>query len=121
MLLDLDVVWVTASRSAPLPGYVCVVAKRHVVEPFHLEASEGHVFWDMLMNVARGVEACTGAAKMKYEIHGNTVPHLHVHLFPRYPGDPFEGRPIDTAAAQPFVRTDEDLTRLRLAISAGVG
>ena len=29
------------------------------------------------------------------EIHGNTIPHLHTHIFPRYPGDPFEGKPID--------------------------
>lgn len=33
--------------------------------------------------------------KINYEIHGNTLPHLHVHVFPRYAGDPFEGRPID--------------------------
>jgi diadenosine tetraphosphate (Ap4A) HIT family hydrolase len=26
----------------------------------------------------------------------NTLPHLHVHLFPRYKGDPFEEGPIDT-------------------------
>ncbi|MGB6535125.1 MAG: hypothetical protein WBF58_04100 [Xanthobacteraceae bacterium] len=32
---------------------------------------------------------------MNYEIHGNTIPHLHLHIFPRYRGDPFEGRPID--------------------------
>ena len=32
---------------------------------------------------------------MNDEIHGNTVPHLHMHVFPRYPGDPFEGAPID--------------------------
>lgn len=121
VLLDLDVAWVTAPRSAPLPGYVCVVAKRHVVEPFELERSEGHAFWDTLMNVARGLQAGTGAAKMNYEIHGNTIPHLHVHLFPRYPNDPFEGRPIDPTAAEPFSRTDDDLARLRRAIRAVVG
>jgi len=26
----------------------------------------------------------------------NTLPHLHVHLLPRYKGDPFEEGPIDT-------------------------
>jgi diadenosine tetraphosphate (Ap4A) HIT family hydrolase len=33
--------------------------------------------------------------KINYEIHGNTVPHLHVHIFPRHEGDPFVGGPID--------------------------
>lgn len=33
-------------------------------------------------------------AKLNYEIHGNTIPHLHVNLYPRYRGDPFEGTPV---------------------------
>ncbi|HEX2081415.1 MAG TPA: hypothetical protein VHG08_27175 [Longimicrobium sp.] len=32
---------------------------------------------------------------MNDEVHGNTTPHLHMHFFPRYPGDPFEGTPIN--------------------------
>ena len=37
--------------------------------------------------------------KMNYEVHGNTAPHLHVHFFPRYRGDQFEGGPINPRAA----------------------
>ena len=33
-------IWATAEREAPLPGYVCVVAKSHVVEPFELTADQ---------------------------------------------------------------------------------
>ncbi|HSP47461.1 MAG TPA: hypothetical protein VLN47_05225, partial [Clostridiaceae bacterium] len=29
------------------------------------------------------------------EVHGNTIPHLHVHLYPRFCDDPFPGQPID--------------------------
>ena len=32
---------------------------------------------------------------MNYEIHGNTLPHLHIHLYPRQVDDAFVGRPID--------------------------
>jgi len=42
------------------------------------------------------LQETTGAVKLNYEIHGNEIPHLHVHLFPRYRGDPFEGGPIDS-------------------------
>ena len=54
---------------------------------------------------------------MNYEIHGNSIPHLHLHLYPRFSGDPFEGRPIamDTPA---FTRTEEDLRRMADAIVA---
>lgn len=52
---------------------------------------------------------------MNYEIHGNTVPHLHLHLFPRFDGDPFVGRPIDAREPQ-FSRAGEDLARMRQAL-----
>ena len=37
------------------------------------------------------------AKRVRYVGQGNnTLPHLHVHLFPRYRGDPFEEGPINT-------------------------
>src|ERR1700674_3947591 len=36
VVADLGVAWVTAGTNAPLPGYACVVAKRHVVEPYEM-------------------------------------------------------------------------------------
>lgn len=115
-MLDLGSAWLTAPPAAALPGYVCLVAKRHVVEPFELNLSEGHAVWDALMAVARGVSEATAPVKLNYEIHGNTVPHLHVHIYPRFPGDPFEGRPIDPSGSAPFQRSDEELDRMRLAV-----
>lgn len=37
----------------------------------------------------------THAVKINYEIHGNTIPHLHVHPYPRFCDDPFPGQPVD--------------------------
>jgi len=45
--------------------------------------------------VSKALHEVTGAIKLNYEIHGNTIPHLHMHLFPRYVGDAFEGQPIN--------------------------
>ena len=115
IVADLGVAWVTAPSAAALPGYACVVAKRHVVEPFELEPEEGHAFWDAVARVSRAVSAATGAVKMNYEIHGNTLAHLHLHLYPRYVGDPFEGRPIDGSASA-FHRSAEELAALAAAI-----
>src|SRR5437773_5745918 len=94
-LLDLDATWVTAARDAPLPGYVCLVSKIHVVEPFELRGSDRAAFWDEVSTVAEAVQRAVGSPKLNYEIHGNTIPHLHLHLYPRYVGDPYEGRAID--------------------------
>jgi diadenosine tetraphosphate (Ap4A) HIT family hydrolase len=81
----------TAPVSAPLPGYVCVVSKRHVNEPYDLPPAEQRLFWRDAMTVAQAVASVVSPIKMNYEIHGNTLPHLHLHLFPREPEDPYVG------------------------------
>jgi diadenosine tetraphosphate (Ap4A) HIT family hydrolase len=108
--------WVTAGTEAPLPGYACVVSKTHVVEPFHLSSVESAAFWADAMSVARVLSELYEPTKMNYEIHGNTVPHLHMHLYPRFVGDPYEGGPIDPRR-HTFTRTAEELERLRQALS----
>jgi diadenosine tetraphosphate (Ap4A) HIT family hydrolase len=52
VIAELPTVWVTASSRAPLPGYVCVVSKRHVVEPFELDEPEHSASWAESMSVA---------------------------------------------------------------------
>ncbi len=45
---------------------------------------------------------------MNYEIHGNSLPHFHMHFFPRYRSDRFEGQPIDPRkVAQPVYESGE--------------
>src|SRR5258708_22584828 len=115
VLLEIASSWVTAGPVACLPGYVCVVSRRHVDEPFDLDDREA--WWAECMVVARALSTELRPKKMNYEIHGNTVPHLHLHLFPRTADDPFVGRPID-GTAHLVTRSPAELGRLRGAISA---
>ncbi len=71
------------------------------------------------MAVARALKAEVDSRNVNYEIHGNTVPHLHLHLYPRFEGDPFVGRPID-GSSQRYERTADDLNRLGNAIASAV-
>jgi diadenosine tetraphosphate (Ap4A) HIT family hydrolase len=52
IIATLSACWVTAPPGAPLPGYVAVVSKRHVVEPFELPPSARRAFWDDVMLAA---------------------------------------------------------------------
>jgi diadenosine tetraphosphate (Ap4A) HIT family hydrolase len=115
LIVELPAVWVTAQAIAPLPGYVCVVAKRHVVEPFQLPAAEMSAFWSQSMSVARALHELLDPLNMNYEIHGNSIPHLHLHLYPRFCGDPYQGRAIDGRSTS-FERSPEELERIRAAI-----
>jgi diadenosine tetraphosphate (Ap4A) HIT family hydrolase len=117
VLGETEAVWLTAQREAPLPGYVCVVSKSHVVEPFELPPPELAAFWRDAMEAARRVAELERPAKLNYEIHGNTLPHLHLHLYPRFAGDPFVGGPIDSRRAT-FRRSDAELERLRRALAS---
>jgi diadenosine tetraphosphate (Ap4A) HIT family hydrolase len=55
VLVTLTSCWATAAAEAPLPGYVCVVSRRHVVEPFDLPVPEQVVYWHEAMVVAEAV------------------------------------------------------------------
>jgi diadenosine tetraphosphate (Ap4A) HIT family hydrolase len=50
---------------------------------------------------------------MNYEIHGNSIPHLHMHFFPRYRGDQFEGQPINPKLVVQPVYAAGEFERLR--------
>jgi diadenosine tetraphosphate (Ap4A) HIT family hydrolase len=80
--------WITAGADPPEPGYVCVVNKRHVVEPFELEGEERAAFWEDVLDTADRVQRLLGSRKVNYEIHGNTIPHLHAHLYQRFDDPP---------------------------------
>jgi diadenosine tetraphosphate (Ap4A) HIT family hydrolase len=107
--------WITAEPDAPLPGYVCVVSKRHVCEPYELPPDEQSSFWLDAMTVSAAVAEADAPIKVNYEVHGNTLPHLHLHVFPRHPDDPYVGGPIDPRRAS-FHRSEDQLAKLRDAI-----
>ena len=96
ILLDLSAVsFLTSGPDAPMYGYCCLVFKRHAVELDELTEDEGRTLMRDIGRVAAALRSVTDCVKLNYEIHGNTIPHLHVHLYPRYRGDPFENGPID--------------------------
>ncbi len=111
-----DAVIVTAEPEATLPGYVCVTSRRHAVEPYDLAESDQVEFFLDAMAVARALATAVRPVKMNYEIHGNTIPHLHMHLFPRQPGDPYVGYVITSRVR--FQRSPAELESLAAAIQS---
>lgn len=83
------------AETGPVKGYVCLVSKVHAVELHNLTDAAGTAFMRDARRVSAALAASTGAVKLNYEIHGNSLPHLHMHFFPRYRGDQFEGQPIN--------------------------
>ena len=110
----LETSWLTMQERAPVRGYACLVLKTHVVELHELDEPAALAFMRDIRRVSSALCKITGAVKLNYEIHGNTLPHLHMHFFPRYRGDAFEGRPIDArAVVQPPYKPGEFSTLRR--------
>lgn len=86
-------VWL--ERRSRLPGY-CVVVWRHghVCEPTELRPEQATGYWHDVLAVSRAIEAEFHPVKMNMMMLGNTVPHLHTHVVPRYLEDPAPAGPI---------------------------
>lgn len=121
IIAQLDSSWLTMSEGAPVPGYVCLVSRVHAVELHNLTSSQAESFMRDAHRVSSALSAVTGAVKLNYEIHGNTLPHLHMHFFPRYKGDPFEGRAIDPAHVTQAVYAAGQFSKLRSRLLQELG
>ena len=113
---ELDVSRLMMDEQAPMRGYAWLAARRHVIELHDLTDDEGAAFMRDVRRASRAIATATGAVKMNYEVHGNTVPHLHLHFFPRYAGDPWEGKPIDPRAVKGPVYAPGEFERLRARV-----
>lgn len=105
--------WVTMQRAAPMRGYACLVSRVHAVELHDLPDEAAVVFMRDAQALSRALASVTASVKMNYEVHGNSLPHLHMHFFPRHRGDAFEGRPIDPKSVVQPVYAAGEFERLR--------
>lgn len=96
VVASLDTCVITTDASVRVKGYCCIILKQHRVELHALSGLEGAAFMRDVQRVAAAVQSITGAIKLNYEVHGNVVPHVHMHIVPRYPGDEIErtGKPF---------------------------
>lgn len=82
-------------RHAPARGYSIVVFRgRHVAEPTDMTQAELVAFWTEVRGVARIIEKVFEPCQLNYQLLGNAVPHVHVHIVPRYLDDPSPERPL---------------------------
>jgi diadenosine tetraphosphate (Ap4A) HIT family hydrolase len=95
IIAELNFCFLVAGEETPLKGSCALFFKRHAVELYELSSEEAAGFISDVQQVSKAIHEVTDAVKINYEIHGNTIPHLHLHLFPRYLGDPFENGPIN--------------------------
>jgi diadenosine tetraphosphate (Ap4A) HIT family hydrolase len=76
-------------------GYTTLISKRHVCEIYEFTPAERVEFIADLARASQAITQAFGALKINLQILGNSTPHLHAHIIPRYYGDPKPDGPID--------------------------
>jgi len=74
------------------PGHTLIIPKRHLDSFFNLSAEEKADLMALLDTAKDQVEKELSPASFNIGINdgpaaGQTIPHLHIHLIPRYTGD----------------------------------
>jgi diadenosine tetraphosphate (Ap4A) HIT family hydrolase len=101
---------------------IAVFRGRHVAEPTQLTDAEAATYGREVLRVGRAIEAVLKPVKLNYDVLGNSVPHLHTHIVPRYADDPRPGWPFPFPDPDPPPMPDErllaDVEALRRALPA---
>ena len=71
-------------------GHLFVEPLRHAPGLADLTDAEARAIGWWCMRASRALIAVAGALHVYAAVFGDAVPHLHVHLLPRYPGTPRE-------------------------------
>src|SRR5690606_14135997 len=75
-------------RHAPPPyglaGWMVIQPIRHIASPEQFDDEEAREFGTFLRHCQRVLRSTTGALRMYTAIMAENVPHMHIHLVPRY-------------------------------------
>lgn len=76
-------------------GYTVVIWRGgHAAEIDDLVDADLARYWSEVTRVGRALRQFFRPAKLNYQVLGNTVPHVHTHIVPRYLDDGSPGRPL---------------------------
>jgi diadenosine tetraphosphate (Ap4A) HIT family hydrolase len=81
-----DDLWVVRHADAPygVAGWMLLLTKRHVGGPAHFDDEEALRFGGALRHFERVLEGVTGALRIYTAAMGESHPHFHAHMVPRY-------------------------------------
>jgi diadenosine tetraphosphate (Ap4A) HIT family hydrolase len=94
LVTELETGFAVLADNQHIPGYTIFVSKTCVPELHDLPAAVRTRFLDEMALVAEAVFRAFAPRKLNYELLGNSVAHLHWHIFPRYEDDPNPQWPV---------------------------
>ena len=92
ILLENDLAYAHPDRYPVNPGHLLIIPKRHVADYFLTTAAEKTALMSLLDEAKHYLDGKQAPAGYNIginvgEVAGQTIPHVHLHLIPRYHGD----------------------------------
>jgi diadenosine tetraphosphate (Ap4A) HIT family hydrolase len=120
--------WHVRPLDAPsgVPGWMIMVARRHVPGPAHFNAREIASFGPTWCHLQRVLLEVTGALRIYSAAMGESSPHFHGHLVPRFERMPNDARgwavfDLERAAKAGEVLVDSaEVTRITRAFAGAL-
>lgn len=118
---ELETGYVVMSWYQFFPGYVLFICKEHVTEIHELDKDFKLKFLNEASLVGEAIFKAFNPRKMNYSALGNSDPHLHWHITPRYNNDPKPENPIwaipeEIRCSEKAKPTSEELMQLKKKI-----
>jgi len=124
-----DDLWIVRHMDAPygVAGWMVLLTKRHVPGPAHFDDREATAFGPALRRFERVLEEVTGALRIYTAAMGESHPHFHAHMVPRYRAMPFDAKAwsvfdlLRRAGAGEITVDDAEVARISAAYRAALG
>jgi ATP adenylyltransferase len=95
----------------------CVVAYRgHVNELFELPDAERNAFMADVARAAKAIKTAFAPKKINYGAYSDKLPHLHMHLVPKYEGGASWGSTFEMMPANKQLLGDAEYAELIAAL-----
>ncbi|MDR1863775.1 MAG: HIT family protein [Treponema sp.] len=109
---DLEVSTLYITKDQAYRGRCILALKEHKTELFQLSPEDAAAFVRDMSRASKALFEVFSPDKINYAAFGDTYPHLHFHLVPKYKGGKSWGSPFDLPLDPTGIMPPEELTGL---------
>ncbi|GHV91095.1 HIT family protein [Spirochaetia bacterium] len=108
--LEVSRLWLTKDQT--YRGRCILSLKEHKTEFFQLEGEELQAFARDMAKASKALYKAFSPGKINYAAFGDTYPHLHFHLVPKYPDGKSWGSAFELPLSNDKLASKEELAAL---------
>jgi diadenosine tetraphosphate (Ap4A) HIT family hydrolase len=120
IVADLEVSTLYLTKDQTYKGRCILALNDHKTELFQLGTDELPAFSRDMARAAKALYEVFKPGKINYAAFGDTYPHIHFHLVPKYEGGPDWGRQFNLPLSETGLASKAELEQLIQAIKSSL-